>query len=91
MLYTGDNLLWARLCNMFGAEIKARYKELRKTILNIDALESRFVTSFNHIEKGLFTAERLLYPSVPVHGMSTDRMRQFWEERLAAMDAWLKN
>lgn len=91
VLYTGDNLLWARLCNMFGAEIKARYKELRKTILNIEALESRFGTSFNHIEKGLFTAERLLYPSVPVHGMSTDRMRQFWEERLAAMDAWLKN
>ena len=89
VLYTGDNLLWARLCNLFGTEIKARYKQLRKTVLDLDALETRFNGSFIQIEKGLFSAERVLYPSVAVHGMSTDRMHQFLEERLAAMDAWL--
>ncbi len=90
VLYTGDNLLWARLCNMFGAEICARYEELRETVLDIDALETRFNDSFRQIEKGLFATERILYPSIPVHGMSTDRMHQFLEERLAAMDEWLR-
>ncbi len=89
VLYTGDNLLWARLCNLFGAEIKTRYQALRETLLNLDVLESRFADSLAQIESGLFESEKLLYPSIPVNGMSSDYMHGFLSKRLAAMDDWL--
>ena len=55
------NLLWKRVIENFGAQVKARYFELRESVLSYDNVTSMFEEFLNEIPEYLLEIERELY------------------------------
>lgn len=86
--YTGKNLFWERLIGLFPAELSARYRTLRTTLLQPDTLYEAFLTQYGRIEPELFGEEAALAPTRSEAG-DPERIRTYLQERIDAMDAWM--
>lgn len=90
VVYQGENLLWQRLCSLFGEELKTRYAQLRATVFRSHAL---LYKSFSGQQKGiepeLLTLEKQLHASLAQGAVSGESLENFIKNRLAAMDKWL--
>lgn len=60
-----NNLLWARMFESFAPEIRARYMELRQSVLSEEHILQRFSDFMSMIPQDVMDAEKLLYPNEP--------------------------
>ncbi len=89
--YSGNNLLWKRLTEVFANELTARYQVLRDTVLKPETIYLSFLEPYKQIEPELFVAEATAYPLLSKDGGDTARILTFLRRRLDAMDRWLKS
>ena len=88
--YEGDNLLWQRLCNVFGEELRVRYTRLRATALHSPtALYRSVLQQQAAAEAELLEMEKNLLPSLSQNAVKVETLKDYIQDRLAAMDAWL--
>lgn len=87
--FPGQNLLWERIIRLFPEELTRRYRALRQTVLQPDALYEAFLAQYEQIEPGLFEEEAALSPSAEGAG-DTERIRAYLRARLTAMDGWIQ-
>lgn len=89
LMPAGDNLLFARLLENYGDEIKARYLELRGDILSADNILIEFAAWFAGIPQHLYTSEHQKWPTVPRSKVNNyDQIVTYVSERTAALDEW---
>ena len=90
LTYQGDNLLWKRLCTVFGEELKVRYSQLRATVFRSPALlYESFRKQQGEIEAELLEAEKELHPALAADAVETEVISRYLQTRLSAMDAWM--
>ena len=87
--YGGQNQLWERLLQLFPTEISERYRTLKQTVLNPDALFDVFLAQYGQIEPGLFELEAALSPA-PEGTEDLEKIQTFLQDRLQAMDRWVQ-
>lgn len=90
--YTGENLLWQRLCALFGEELQTRYAQLRATVLRSPALLYRsFAEQQKEIEAELLELEKELLPAYSQSAVTGEALENYIKNRLSAMDLWMGN
>lgn len=81
------SLLWDRLLNAFTPQIRARYAELRQTILSEDALAGRVHGFIAAIPEELYRQDADLYPDRNLPDIDPeDQMIQYISERMPLLD-----
>ncbi len=90
IVYQGENLLWKRLCQSFGEELKTRYTQLRATLLlSPDLLYQSFLQQGSAPEQELLELEKELLPALAPNAVQAETIKKYIEDRLYAMDSWL--
>lgn len=86
-LTSGATLLWDRLLQNYPERVKARYAELRATILNETHVMAQFEVFQAKIPPVLFETETFIYPAAP--SMDTNNLTQiraFQQEHVTLLD-----
>ncbi len=87
--YNGNNLLWKKLCQVFPAELTARYAVLRESFLTPENVYGMYMQIYQEIGTDLRKQERDLYPALPVAAWTTRHVEDYTKKRLSLMDSWL--
>ncbi len=88
--YEGDNLLWQRLCGVFNEELRARYAQLRATVLRSPAVLYRSLLQQQEAaEAELLELEKNLLPSLSQNAVKVETLEEYIQNRIVAMDAWI--
>ena len=86
------NKLFVRLSALFKDEIKARYAELRQTVLRSDAIIDRFTKFMNDVGKENYDSDRALWTDIPSMSITNlQQLRRAITQRLIAVDKQFKN
>lgn len=82
------NLLYIRLEQLFINEIKARYQELRNTVLSYTNVVNTFERFMDIIGKDLYAEDGTIYTGIPSQaGNNIKQIRDYYRDRLTYVDA----
>ena len=84
-----ENLLWDRLLQNYGDEIRARYHELRKGVLSDDSILSAVDTFVGEIPETLYLRDADRYPGRMSTSDMTLQIHTYLSERLPLLDVIL--
>ena len=84
-----DSLLWDRLLQNYGEEIKARYKELRKDALSDENILSVVDTFIGEIPETLYLRDAECYPGRLSASDMTLQIHHYLSKRLSLLDGIL--
>lgn len=86
--YNGEgNLLYVRLEQLFPNEIKARYQELRNTVLSYTNVVNTFERFMDIIGKDLYAEDGTIYTGIPSQATNNiQQIRNYYRDRLTYVD-----
>lgn len=86
--YMGDrSLLWERMLKLYIPEIKARWAELRETVLNPQNIDTKFEEFWYHIGTELLDEDVSIWTNVPSKSTNNiKQIRDFVRDRLNYVD-----
>ncbi len=84
----GDNLLFKRLLDNYPEEIKARYVQLRESVLSEKNIREQFESFFSGICRQMYTAEKYKWRKVPNNTVDQQaQILKYIEDRIAFLDS----
>lgn len=82
-----DNLLWDRILNNYSDEIKARYAELKSTVLVNDSVVGRYEGFIDQIPQNYYDKDLELWGDIPLHDENNiEQIKSYLEARSAILD-----
>lgn len=82
-----DNLLWDRIINNYPDEVKARYTELRSSVLDNAAVISRYETFINQIPQSYYEKDLEIWGDIPLHKENNvEQIKSYLEVRTQILD-----
>lgn len=86
VFYNG-NRLFARIRDLYGDELRARYAELRDDILSVDSIKAAFYEFVETIPSGCYAMDQAMWNSEGLRIRTLDLMWQMMDTYLPQIDA----